>query len=342
MTDDASYGIAVVAALLERVGLGGRLCFVDLEGRYHGLAREDVEELFDGADLYVEMGAHDAWEREAAAARLRVFIDGEPAFSQMQMEARQAAGERLPEYDHYFTTGRNMASGASTAPDAGRDWRPIFHPVVLDLFPPRHPPEGAPYTTVMNWQSHKPIRHAGVEYGQKDVEFERFESLPGKVTAPLELAVAGRAVPAERLRGQGWLLRDAHEASRSFDSFRDYLGSSRGEFAVSKNVFVATRNGWFSDRSAAYLASGRPVVMQDTGFSSHLPCGEGLFAVRTVDEAAAAIEEIERDWQRHSRASRAIAASCLDACTVLADFLDELGIEAKASAPEERREPLHR
>jgi len=121
-------------------------------------------------------------------------------------------------------------------------------------------------------------------------------------------------------------VRDAHAVTVSLDSYLDYIRSSRGEFSACKEVFVATRTGWFSDRSAVYLASGRPVVLQDTGFSDHLPCGEGLFAVRTVEAAAAAIEEVEGDYDRHSRRAREIAVDCLDVRVVLRRFLDGLGL----------------
>jgi hypothetical protein len=121
-------------------------------------------------------------------------------------------------------------------------------------------------------------------------------------------------------------VRNGHEVTASYDSFGDYIRASAGEFGVCKHVFVATNSGWFSDRSAAYLASGRPVVLQDTGFGEHLPCGRGLFAVRTADEAAAALDEICRDYTLHSRAARALAHDFLDAPRVAQGLLDELGV----------------
>jgi hypothetical protein len=187
-------------------------------------------------------------------------------------------------------------------------------------------PADAPFTTVMNWRAHSTIRFGGQDFGQKDVEFARFLDLPARTAVPLEMAVAGDDVPADALRSKGWCLRSAHALTMSVESFQGYLRASRGEFSVCKNVFVATRSGWFSDRSAAYLASGRPVVMQDTGFSAHLPCGEGLFAVATVEEAAAALDEVAGNYLRHSRAARAIAEEHLAASTVLKRFLNELGV----------------
>jgi hypothetical protein len=137
--------------------------------------------------------------------------------------------------------------------------------------------------------------------------------------------VAGTAPRAE-LEAAGWSLRDAHEVTLTFDGYWRYIRQSLAEFSVCKNVFVDTNSGWFSDRTAAYLASGRPAVVQETGFSSHLPCGEGLFAVRDVAEAAAAIEQTRADYRRHSRAARSVACEYLDARRVLARVLEVVGL----------------
>jgi hypothetical protein len=194
------------------------------------------------------------------------------------------------------------------------------------MFSTSTPPEGAPFTTVMNWQAHDELAFRGVRYGQKDVEFAKFERLPALVDVPMEIAVAGKNVPAQRLKQNGWRIRRAHDVTMSVGSYRDYIAGSLGEFGVCKNVFVATRSGWFSDRSAAYLASGRPVVIQATGFEEHLPCGQGLFAVSSVTEAAEAICRIHVDYSMHSIAARRIALEHLDARVVLSRFLKEIGI----------------
>jgi hypothetical protein len=177
----------------------------------------------------------------------------------------------------------------------------------------------------MNWQAHEALSFNGTSYGQKDVEFRKFIGLPRRTPALLEVAVAGR-VPRDELLGYGWRIRSAHEVTASFDSYHDYIRASKGEFSVAKNVYVATHSGWFSDRSAAYLASGRPVVLQETGFSEHLPCGRGLFSVRSVDEAAAALEAINGNYDQHARWAREVAREHLDARVVLARLLRELGL----------------
>jgi hypothetical protein len=326
MSDDCSYGTATVEDLLARHGLGGKWCFVDAAGQHHGLSRERIHAVFDSADLFVDMGTHGAWLDEAARTGMRVLVDGEPGFAQMKMEKKLAADEALPSYDFYYTTGRNIGTERSAAPAGGRQWRPLFHPVDVGTFPMVASPADAPFTTVMNWQSYEPVEYMGETYGHKDVEFVNFMTLPSVTDSSLEIAVAGANVPRDDLMGSGWRVRDAHEVTRSFDSFADYIRGSRGEFSVCKSGFVRLNTGWFSDRGSVYLASGRPVVQQDTGFGDHLPCGRGLFAVRDVNEAAAAIDAIAGDYERHSKWAREIAAEYLDSTKVIGEMLNGLGL----------------
>lgn len=331
MSDDCSYGIAIVRTLLERFGLQDRWCYVDAQGQYYGLPRVSMESILKSADLLLDMGTHGmemqgTWLDEAADAGLRVLIGTEPGASQMRMESKLAAGEELPQYDFYYTTGRNIGTEKSMVPTAGRQWRPLFDPIDTSQFPFEPVTPEAPFTTVMNWQSHEPIAFNGVRYGQKDVEFDKFMHLPSHTRGSLELAVAGKHVPTKQLVEAGWRVRQAHKVTVSVDAYREYIRASKGEFSICKNVCVATNSGWFSERSAAYLASGRPVVMQETGFSSHLPCGRGLFAVRTVAEAAAALDTIHGDYERHAKWAREIAVEYLDARKVLRELLRELGL----------------
>lgn len=318
--DDPRAGIAIVSELLARFGLGDKWCFADVTGTYYGHSRERVEELFRTADFFVDYGAHGSWMEEAQLSRVKILIDGEPGYTQMKM--LNAAQRPAHRYDHYFSIGRNIGSPRSSAPSAGIVWRPTFHPVVLDLFKTETSGAGGPWTTVMNWQSHAPLVFEGRSYGQKDVEFERFLSLPQRVNQQLEIAVSGQ-VPRERLQAAGWRIRSAAAVTRSFDSFRDYLWSSAGEFSVAKNVFVATQNGWFSDRSGAYLASARPVVVQDTGIDGHLPTGRGLIAVRDIDDAATALRGMADDYAMHSASALEIAREYLDHRVVLNDLLEK-------------------
>ncbi|MDQ3101020.1 MAG: hypothetical protein M3R08_06510, partial [Bacteroidota bacterium] len=167
----------------------------------------------------------------------------------------------------------------------------------------------------------------GIEYGQKDQEFKKFSCLPKMVEAPMEVAVSGLDEPtAHMLRQHGWLINSAQRVTLTIDSFKEYIHNCKGEFSVCKNVYTATDSGWFSDKSAAYMASGRPVVLQETGFSKHLPVGEGLFAVNSAEEAKNALEKIESNYEWHSRRAYEIAVEYLEAKKVLANFLNALGL----------------
>lgn len=325
-SNDPSYGINSIDNLFKRYGFDGRWCYVSFDGTYYGMSRQQIENIFHTTDLYLDHMDGREWEEEAQHARIRVMVDGEPGYNQMIIEQREDTGRTYPAFDHYYSVGLNIGSSKSKAPTAGRTWKPVVESVVLELFSQKSPRKEAPWTTVMSWQAHKPVEYKGITYGQKDVEFEKFFNLPSLVKAPLELAIAGKSTPSERLLRAGWSLRDSHAVTLTYDDWLNYIQNSSGEFSVVKNVFVKTNSGWFSERSSAYLASARPVVVQDTGFSDHLPCGRGLFAVKTVEEAAAAIEEVNGNYEKHSKAAYEIACEYLDARKVLSKFLSEIGI----------------
>jgi len=332
MSDDCSYGTTSLRALLARFGLGDRWCFVDAHGEYHGQSRSVIEEVLGGADLFIDMGANGTFDDETETARRRVYVDGEPAFTQFKWALRST--EPVAQYDAYYTVGQNIGQPFCPVPTSGIAWKPILYPVVTSMFPLVAPPADAPFTTVMSWAAHDRLEFDGVTYGAKDLEFPKFIDLPRRVSVPVEIA-ANQHAPRPLLDEHGWRVRDALDVSSTFDQFCEYIRSSRGEFSVCKNGFVATRSGWVGDRIGACLACGRPVVMQDTGFGERLPCGEGLFAVRDLDEAVAAIERIEADPERHRSAARAIAETHFEARTVLEPMLAELGV----GAPGGRSEP---
>jgi hypothetical protein len=321
--DDCTFGIKMVSRLLQEIGLGEKWCFVEKGDHYHGLSRRAINTVFKEADLFVDMGTHGSWEEESQRAALRVWIDGEPGYTQIKLYDRTIQGIPIPVYDHYFTNGMNIGIPGNPAPSVGLEWNRLFHPVDTRIFSPAPVQRNSVYTTVMNWQSHAPIYYQGRSYGQKDIEFEKFLTLPGLCDRTMEVAVAGKFVPHEKLRSNGWSVKNGLEVTRSFDSFRQHVQASRGEFSICKNVFVDMQTGWFSDKSAAFLASGRPVILQDTGFSRHLPTGLGLFAVKDVEEARNAIDAIESSYEKHCRAARELAVAYFETTNVMAHFMEQ-------------------
>lgn len=325
MSDDCVYGVKTVSQLLNRFGLKDRLCYVDADNRYHGLSKDRIESLFRSADLFVDIGSHGTWLEEAEQTGLKILVDGEPGATQMKMVHALSRGAVLPEYDFYYSNGANLGTARCSAPTANRQWRPLYNPVDAASFTYCPPPAEAPFTTVMNWQAHAPFEFEGKRYGQKDAMFPRFLDLPKRTRQNLEVAAAGN-IPRDELEALGWAVRSAREVTLSFDSYLEYIQNSAGEFSVCKHVYVETHSGWFSDRSAVYLTAGRPVVLQDTGFSEHLPCGRGLFAVETVEDAAAAMNAIRGNYNLHAKAAREIASECLDTQKVLGSLLSSLNV----------------
>ena len=339
-TDDCAYGLSEVSRVLEDAGAPGRLCFVDAAGAFHGLSREEFLRAFRRCDLFIDRGDHRVWAEESARVPVRVLIDPDPGYRQIKLFNDAANGAAPPAYDAYYTYGARIADGQSPAPSAGLAWRHLFHPVDTKRLEPFPPVLGAPFTTVMNWRSHKPVRFAGASYGMKDAEFGKYLTLPKLTHALLEAAVEGRNVPRDLLSQNGWRLRNAVEASLTLTAYLDYIRQSAGEFSVVKEVYRALAVGWFSDRSAAYLALGRPVVIQDNGLEGLLPSDEGLFLVNSVDEAAAAISRICAEPMRHSRAARQVAVEHLDAERILSGFLRELGLPARGRQPAARQHSI--
>lgn len=325
MSNDCTYGVKVVRALLKRFGFDEQWCFVAEGNHYYGLSKKEIEDVFRTADVFIDMGTHGSWNEEASTAQLRVLIDGEPGFTQIKWAKLLEKGTPIPVYDRYFTNGWNVGTASNSIPTLNLKWEKLFNPVHTKLILPCLPVTQGSFTTIMNWSSHAPIEYKGVVYGQKDVEFEKFYPLPNLTKVPLEISVSG-IIPTDRLYKNGWQIKSAVETCKSFDTYINYISESRGEFSVCKNVFVANRNGWFSDRSAMYLAMGKPVVVQDTGFSRFLPVGEGVFAVNTVEEACASINEIEGNYATHAKKAREIACEFMDAPKVMEAFLKTLGV----------------
>jgi hypothetical protein len=322
LSDDPAYGLAELKQHATRLGLRG-WCFVDAAGTYHGLSRQQMAAICRSADVLLGLWTV-TWLDEFAACRRRIFIDTDPGFTQFNLspDVRASLAYASPvDFHEHYTYGVRIGQPDCPIPTHGIDWKPARPPVALDLVPFHFQPDAACFTTVMAWSPRKPIVYGGVEYGLKDIEFWKIADLPSRVSSCLEIALGGKA-PYDKIAAAGWRLAAAADVTATVSTYRDYIARSRGEFSVAVNLEVKTRSGWFSDRTAAYLATGKPAVVQDTGFSEDLPCGEGLFAFRTIDDAAAAIEEIGRDYERHCRAARRIAEEHLDARRIIGRILE--------------------
>jgi hypothetical protein len=315
---DPSYGTAYIHAALAPVGLGDRWAFVNYDGTYHGRSAADVRRYCADADLYLNLsGGSWFWRDEYARIPRSAFIDSDPAFTQLAIAKAEpwyvAFFER---YTRLFTFGANIGTPASPIPVGPFTWIRTWQPVTLDDWRPSCPP-GDRFTSVMTWQ----IESFADLGGNKDQEFLKFIDVPSRTRQPFELAING---PQALLREHGWSTVDAMNVSRTPQDYRRFIHRSKAEFGVAKHTYVATRSGWFSDRTECYLASGRPALVQDTGWSAHLPSGSGLVGFSTPDEALAGIDRINSRYDAHARAAAEIAREHFEAGRVLRGLLEAL------------------
>lgn len=318
-------GIDYLAAEMERLGLEGEWSVLLPGGECAGLPRAEVERRLSSADFLLNVMGYLDDEELLARAPLRVFLDIDPGFGQMWRELDLA--DPFAGHDRFVSVGLGVGSAECDVPDCDLEWIPTLPPVALEHWPAA--PGGSAFTSVATWRGpYGPVEYGGRTYGLRVHEFRRFLTLPERAEAEFALALAidpDDAADLERLRQAGWSLHDPTAVAADPDSYRRFIQASAAEFTVAKAMYVDTHSGWFSDRSACYLASGKPVVAQETGFGHHLPTGEGLLSFATLEEAVAAVEAVRGDRDRHARAAREIAAEHLDARRVLTRLVDELG-----------------
>jgi hypothetical protein len=348
VANDCTPNVEHLATVLARYGMREKWAYrFPITERWYGMGDRAREEVLSSADLLLNVsGTLEEPARYRRIPRL-VYIDTDPVFTQIGVLRTDSDGllrKRVDAHDVHFTFGERVDV---LRPVTGHRWRPIHTPIPLGEWRTEEPPRDV-YTTVMNWTSYEPLVWEGRTYGQKDAEFVKFLDLPARVApaelevalpglhhrkwltrdAELEPAIAARVLehaeaPADLLSSFGWSVVDALAIGSDIDSYRSYIQRSKAEWSVAKSGYVRGAAGWFSNRSAGYLAAGRPVVVQDTGFAPLLPVGEGILTFATLDEAVDCIRRVEADYGRHARAARAIADEYFDAAKVLPRMLDE-------------------
>ena len=331
--NDSEYALPYLERTAESFGLGGRWAYRRSysDKAWFGPSRAKAEELLAHADAILNVAGATRFAEEGLKIGRLVYFGTDPGHHEIAFASGQEGLRTLiEEHDDFVTYGENIGNADCPLPPLPRLRTRTRQPVLLD-----HWQDGGPlkeeFTTVGNWrQNGRDIEFASQTYRwSKHYEFLKFVDLPQRTHQSIELATGlANLSPKERnlLQSKGWRLRDAHPFTTDPWRYRDYVRSSRGEFTVAKDLHIRLRSGWFSERSACYLAAGRPVVTQDTGFGKVLPTGEGLFAFNTIDEILAAFEAINSDYGKHSRAARAIAEEYFKAETVLARLIEDLGL----------------
>jgi hypothetical protein len=314
--------------VLRQFGLDGSAALL-LDGTAEtvGMSHQALSDVAREADLLINVSGMLADERLTAPIPTRAFLDLDPAFVQV-WHANYGIDMGFDRHTHFVTVGQAIGQPECPVPTCGRSWIPTLQPVDLEEWRPvtdAQPP--AALTTVANWRGYGSVEHQGLIYGQKAHSLRQFIDLPSRTRQPFVLALSihpGEVNDVKALAANDWRLVDPADVAGTPDAYRDFIHRSRGELGIAKAGYVASRCGWFSDRSACYLAAGRPVIAQETGFSRFLPTGDGLFAFTSTGDVVAAVDAMNRDYPRHRRAARELAEAHFDSGRVLTRLLDKL------------------
>jgi len=329
---DASENVGAIAPVLEAHGFSGHWVFRGHypDGKCYGMSKTELVQLYREADAFLNVTASQELREEHLAIPRRIYVESDPFAVQVKVAEGDAPTiAALDAHDTHFTFGENLGAPDCDLPVEHVNWLPTRQPVVVDLWDNPHPPApGTAFSTITTWRNKgKDLTFRGeTYYWTKDREFLKYLDLPQRRSSKFELAVV-LDEPTERLLHEhGWGTVHSLPISSDVSAYRDYIQRSRGEFTVTKDQVVRPKTGWFSDRSCCYLAAGRPVITQETGFNKTLPTGRGLFGFSSMEDVLAAVDTIESDYEGNCRAAREIAAEYFAAEKVLGSLMKRAGL----------------
>lgn len=318
-------------AVAKSYGIWPRCCLIYKQGEAtHGMPFAEAVKVAKQCDLLITRSGRINKAREIFEnAKCRAFFDGNPGNTQVLFHKKEGDFEALDRYQHLFTLGLNIGTSRCDIPTGGHRWFPALRPVVLPMWCARSNPDSKRFTTISTWKGRTTFRWKRRFSGEKSDNWLKFIELPAKTGGEFELAMklnsSNYQADREMFRNNGWQLTDPGKL-RDLDDYRSFIGRSRAEFSVTHDRCVKFNTGWFSDRSAVYLASGKPVLVQSNGIEHHLPTGKGLLTFATMEEAIAGIDDINGDYLAHCRAARAIAEEYLDSDKVLTKILSQIDL----------------
>lgn len=334
--DDASDSIDYLRKTMDSFGLQGKWAYRDIaSGQCYGLSLNQLNEICRTADIFINISASTFLRDEYLAIPCRILIDSDPMFTQIDYcdELKNKETDRkkmkfiVENHTHLFSFGENIGKQDCEIPGFGFTWIPTRQPICMDYWPVQQThKDDAVFTSVMNWSVKKACVYDNQEWGQKNVEFEKFISIPELFReANFKVMITGISPEKEtEIKNAGWQLLNPLKHLTNAADYQSFINSSNAEFSVAKETYVKSNSGWFSCRSACYLAAGKPVITQDTQWSKYLPSGNGLFAFTDIDSAIEALHEVKANLAKHAKAAREIAAAYFDSNKILNELLLKL------------------
>ena len=324
-----SANAATFRRVMERFNMHERCALLSDGEVICGIRGSELAAVASDAEALINISGHLTAASLFSRFQRKVYIDLDPGFTQI-WEATGVPGARLHGHDFFFTIGENIGRADCIIPTAGYEWRATRQPVVLDLWPASPGDPGAPFRTIASWRGpYGPLEFAGHRFGLKAHEWRNYFELPKRSPHAFEIALdihPGDRRDRDALLAHGWNLVDPKRVAGDLDGVQNYVRTSSAEFSVAQGVYVGTNSGWISDRTVCYLASGRPALVQETGFSANRPSGAGLVPFTSLDEAVAGAERIMQNYEYHCRAARVLAESEFDSDKVLGELLGQIGI----------------
>lgn len=338
--NDCSYCVEHLKGVMNYFDMQDHWAYRDeASGKCFGMDEKKIKEICRTADVFINISCSTYMREEYMTIPKRILIDSDPMFTQIQYSSQQmftpgkpGMKQMINDHNYLFTFGENIGSGDCLIPADGLQWHTTRQPICLDKWKvtPHPKNNGTIFTTLMNWTAGKKLSYDNKEWGQKDVEFNKMMQLPQYVNN-IQLAIVinqtggtENTLQKEKIEKNGWKILDPEETAGDWMSYQQFIEKSSGEFSVAKETYVKAKTGWFSCRSACYLAAGRPVITQDTGWTKFIPTGNGLFAFRDMNGAIDALQQVAHDQRRHTKAAREIAEEYFDSNKVLKSLLQKV------------------
>lgn len=327
MGTDPGYGLKFCSDLFRQYDLENQWAYFDAHSNnWFGQSKQYVKNFCNNADMVLNLSGINPVRDWWSSIPIKFYIDTDPAFMQIKHLTDRGAMEQAKWHTHFATFGENFGKPDCSIPNDGFDWKPTRQPVCLNLWDAstyKTSKEGN-WTTVMQWDSYKTSVYNGMLLGMKSASFDEYFDLPSDVPDSFELALGSHTAPREKLQAAGWIISDPLAITLTSATYKQFIRQSKGEWSVAKQGYIVTNSGWFSERSTAYLASGKPCVLQDTGFSDFLPTGSGLYAFSNPGEAAEYINAINGNYAHHCIQARNLVEEYFRADLTLNKLISDL------------------